>query len=148
MKKSKVAQFVDDLGDTEKLEYSRETYRFMIKDPAFAKQAPYLNLTNADTNDRFLFLYLCRAMREDLSDESYKELASYIYYLREVSLPLKVSSTGISTRPDTQKWRMSDTEDDGVKMFSNAWNVIPKEFRIWMRETFDALPNKLHLVAA
>lgn len=148
MEKSKVAQFVDGLSDAEKLESARADYRFMMTDATFAASAKKLSLVDTDLNDRFLFLYLCRAMKEGLSEESYHNFASYIYYLRQVSLPLKVSTTGIATRPDTAKWRMSDTEDDGVKMFQNAWSIIPKEFRLWIKKAFESLPNKLHMTVA
>lgn len=148
MKNNQVYDYIVGLSDEKKLIFSRKIYSKLLReDFVFAKNINGLALgKDCELNDRFLFLYLCDEMKKGIDEVQYREYASYIFMMRNVSFILQPSEKaphGLTLRPDFKQWQMD--EQDGKYWFLKTWNLIPEWFHDWMQDIFAKLPEDVNI---
>lgn len=150
-----IKETLQAMPQEEKDAISRETFRFMVRrDENFKRiirlkdfgDDPFQLGEGADPDDRFLFMYLCKEMCEELPEKDRKELSPFIYMMREVSFPLKVSekSGGVTAHPDYIRWNNANEGEspNGQQVFKETWETLPLSYREWIRDAFLRLPER------
>ena len=145
---NQTCQFMATLTEEQKLQYSRDTYKELLKDELFSQNCVRTDscgytmtfgLKETSTDDRFLFLHLFKEIKNNLPPKDYREMGGILSFLRHVSFKFAVSekaASGVIASPELSRWGT-------WKDFDDCWNLIPQAYKDWMQYIFSQIPTTL-----